>query len=315
MQKPSVLIVGAGISGIACARALRAAGVTARIVDRGQRPGGRMASRTITGRPVDLGAAYVTAEPGSPFAAVVDEWVERGLVRAWTDTVAVAGADGIHRQSTGPMRYAAPGGLRELVVDLADGLEVESNVELEELPQGYDAVVLAMPDPQARTLLESASPVRDVLDDGAGWVPSIAVVLEWDSREWDPFRFAFVNDAPELTSVADDGDRRGDGAPVLVAHTTESLARDHLDDPDGAVAPVTDAVRRLLSIPDAPVRTVAHRWTFARPAAQHPEPFLFSDGVGVCGDAWGERSSVGTAWASGDALGRAIAADGFRSAR
>jgi hypothetical protein len=308
MQNPSVLIVGAGISGVACARALRAAGITARIVDRGQRPGGRMASRTIDGRPVDLGAAYFTAEPGSPFAAVADEWLARGLVREWTDTVAVAGADGIHRHSTGPMRYAAPGGLRELVVDLAAGLEIESNVELEALPPGYDAIVLAMPDPQARGLLDSASPARGVLAEGAGWVPTIAVALEWASRDWEQFRFAFVNDVPELTSLADDGDRRGDGAPVLVAHTTESLARDHLDDPDGAIGPVTDAVRRLLSIPDAPVRSFSHRWTFARPAAQHPEPFLWSDGIGVCGDAWGQRSSVGTAWMSGDALGKAIAA-------
>ena len=113
MQKPRVLIVGAGIAGIACARALRDAGVSARVVDRGRRPGGRMASRTINGRAVDLGAAYFTAEPGTPFTEVVNGWLARGLARPWTDTVAVAGAEGIQRYSTGPMRYAAPLGLRE----------------------------------------------------------------------------------------------------------------------------------------------------------------------------------------------------------
>jgi predicted NAD/FAD-dependent oxidoreductase len=150
--------------------------------------------------------------------------------------------------------------------------------------------------------------VSEQLDDGTGWEPSAAVVLQWAARRWQPFHHAFVNDSPELTSIADDGDRRGDNAPVLVAHTTAALARLHLDNPDQAIAPVADAVQRVLSLTDGPTHTFAHRWTFARPSAQHPEPFLLADGIGVCGDAWGPRSSVGTAWASGDALGRAIAA-------
>jgi len=313
MHTSSVLVVGAGIAGVACAQALRAAGVTVRVVDRGRRPGGRMASRTIDDRVVDLGAAYFTAEPGSPFADVVAGWLNRGLARPWTDTIAVAGAEGIQRSSTGPMRYAAAAGLRGLVVDLASGLQVDQGVTVERVTAGeadgqrYDTVVLAMPDPQARRLLPDASALREILDDGSGWVPSIAVVLRWAERQWPPFHAAFVNEHPDLTTLADDGDRRGDGAPVLVAHTTEALAREFLDDPAGVIPRVSAAVQRLLALTDAPVASVAHRWSFARPAAQHPEPFLLTDGLAVCGDGWDERSSVATAWASGDALGRAIA--------
>jgi len=299
MQKPRVLIVGTGIAGIACARALRDAGVTARVVDRGRRPGGRMASRTINGRAVDLGAAYFTAEPGTPFAEVVNGWLARGLARPWTDTVAVAGPEGIQRHSTGPMRYAAPLGLRELVVDLARGIDIEQGVTVDAIPEGYDTVVLAMPDPQARRLVP--------IDNTSEWIPSIAVVLEGATREWAPFHAAFVNEHPVLTTLADDGDRRGDGAAVLVAHTTAELAREHLDDPDGAIPEVVAAVKNLLTLDDSLAHTFAHRWTFARPAAQHPEPFFLADGIGICGDAWGQRSAVSTAWASGDALGRAIA--------
>ena len=314
MQKPHVLVVGAGIAGIACAQALQSAGLVARVVDRGRKPGGRMASRTINGRTVDLGASYVTAEPGTRFGDVVSDWLERGLARPWTDTVSVAGAAGIQRLSHGPMRYAAPAGLRELVMDLARGIDIQQGVTIKHMAAGeadgqrYDTVVLAMPDPQARRLLHVESALRETLSHDSTWVPSISVVLEWAARDWQPFHTAFVNDVAEIMSLADDGDRRGDGAPVLVAHTTAALARQHLDDPDGAIAVVTDAVRRVLSLTDAPVRAFAHRWTFARPATQHPEPFLLSGSVGVCGDAWGDRASVATAWASGDALGRAIAA-------
>jgi predicted NAD/FAD-dependent oxidoreductase len=309
MQKPRILVVGAGIAGVACAQTLRSAGVAVRLVDRGRAPGGRMASRTIGGRPVDLGAAYFTAESGSAFERVVAQWVERGLAQPWTDTLAVAGPEGILSWTTGPMRYAARAGLRGLVVDLAQGLDVQQGVTVERVGPGeadgerYDTVVLAMPDPQARRLLQSPLPFP--LD--AVWEPSIAVVLEWAARDWQPFHAAFVNDSAELTTLADDGDRRGDAAPVLVAHTTEALAREFLDDPEAAVAPATAAVQRVLSLTDTPVHAVAHRWSFARPAAQHPEPFFLGDGIALCGDAWGARSSVATAWASGHALGLAIA--------
>ncbi|HYN94184.1 MAG TPA: FAD-dependent oxidoreductase, partial [Pilimelia sp.] len=55
-----MVVVGAGIAGVACARALAAGGVGVRVLERGRVAGGRMASRRFAGRPADLGAAYVT---------------------------------------------------------------------------------------------------------------------------------------------------------------------------------------------------------------------------------------------------------------
>ena len=49
-----------------------------------------------------------------------------------------------------------------------------------------------------------------------------------------------------------------------------------------------------------------HRWTFARPAEARPEPYGLVDGIGACGDGWSAPSRVEAAWASGDALGRAL---------
>ena len=105
----TTVVVGAGLAGVACARTLRAAGAPVVLVDRGRRLGGRMASRRIDGRVVDLGASYLTVSDPE-FAAVVDDWQQRGLARPWTDTFAVAGGE----PKTGPLRWAAPGGLRSL---------------------------------------------------------------------------------------------------------------------------------------------------------------------------------------------------------
>lgn len=312
MPSSPTTVVGGGIAGTACARVLAEAGVAVRVLDRGRRPGGRMASRTLHDRTVDLGASYLTAEEGSPFAAVVRDWVDRGLARPWTDTFAVAGPEGLRSTTTGPVRYAAPRGTRSLVADLAAGLDVESGrtvatvgpgpqVDGEDVP----AVVLAMPDPQARRLLDPATAGR-LLDDRP-WEPSLAVVLGWSRRHWPAdLHGAFVHDDPAVTWVADDGDRRGDGAPVLVAHTTAELAAAHLEDPDAAAGPVAAAVGRALGVDVPPEWTTVHRWTYARPAEARSEPFGLADGIGVCGDGWSAPSKVQAAWTSGTALGRAL---------
>lgn len=301
--RDDVVVVGAGLSGVACARELHAAGIGVRLLDRGHVPGGRMASRTLWERRVDLGASYFTVSDGG-FAALVDDWARRGLAREWTDTFAVLGDD--ERDTTsGPVRWGATHGLRSLVEDLATGLDVERRQVESVAETDAGVVVLAMPDPQARRLVGD-HPVADSLD--REWEPVIAVAARWADRTWD-LDGAFVNGDPDLGWIADDGRRRGDGAPVLVAHTTPELAARHLDDPSGAAPAALAALRRLLDLGE-PEDVHVHRWTFARPVGERTVPYALVDGdrlVGVCGDGWGETPRVETAWLSGVRLGRALA--------
>lgn len=310
-----VTVVGAGISGLSCARSLAAAGRAVRVLDRGRRPAGRMASRTMDGRPVDLGASYLTATDNSAFAALVADWVHRGLARPWTDTFAVAGPDGLRRTTSGPLRYGAPGGLRTLVEDLATGLTVARQHTVQQVTPGpavdgvpVPAVVLAMPGPQSARLLDPGTEAGR-LAAAEEWRPVLAVVLGWSGRRWPAdLHGAFVHDSPVLEWIADDGDRRGDGAPVLVAHTSSDFAARHLPEPDAAVPQVVAAVRTVLGIDGDPEWTAVHRWSFAKPAAPREEPFWLADGMGLCGDGWHAPSKVESAWASGRALGTALAA-------
>lgn len=301
-----VAVVGAGISGAVCARVLREHGIAAELIERGRAPGGRMASPELHGRRVDLGAAYFTAKEPD-FVAAVERWSAEKLVRDWTDTLDVFSADG-RRSTSGPMRYATPGGLRSLVrATLPDDVRCERVVDsLDELD--HDAIVLAMTDPQAARLAP----------DAADWVhyePVITVVAGWEQRCWPFPDAAFVNDDADVTTVADDGSRRGDGAAVLVVHTTSDRASAHLENPDDAVAPVLDALRRVMDVTAPPVWTHAHRWTFAKPVATHGEDaFGLTDHggrpLGLCGDSWCPSGAprIESAWLSGHRLGSALAA-------
>ena len=82
----TVLVVGAGIAGLACARELVDAGVPVKVFERSRVVGGRLASKRIDDRYADIGAAYITADdPG--FQGRLDSWRVAGLAHPWTDTL------------------------------------------------------------------------------------------------------------------------------------------------------------------------------------------------------------------------------------
>ena len=307
----SAVVVGAGISGIAAARTLRDAGVDVLVLDRGKRIGGRMASRRTEGRVVDTGASYFTVSDPA-FEAVVEDWRRRGLARPWTDTFSVAD-DGRLTPKPGPMRWAAPGGLRSLVEDLASGLDVREQTVRAVTPglqvdgQPADAVVLAMPDPQAKRVLDpSFTDVADALHDP--FQPVLALTARWEEAGWPALDGAFVAADPIVSWIADDGRRRDDFAPVLVAHSTPEFAAEHLEAPAEAAPLMELAVRDALGIPTEAASTHVHRWTFGKPSGTREERYVLgAELVGVCGDAWSDKPRVEAAYLSGVALGRALA--------
>lgn len=348
MSARRAVVVGAGVSGAACAQVLRSSGVQVRVLDRGRRPGGRLGTRRVeladgTEHVVDTGAAYFTvsdevsdegADPSGSaagFAGVVSGWSGADLARPWTDTLSLLGPDGPRGTTRGPQRWSAPRGLRSLVTDsLLEGLDVEAGRAVRSvgvadgLPavdsEPADAVVLAMPDPQAGRILDvDASPglasARRVL--ARAWSPVITVYAVWDEAWWPALSAGFVADDDLVSLVADDGARRGDGAPVLVAHTTGPAALAALGDPDAVIAPVLERLGPLLGVarPPAPRSAAAHRWSFASPEEAHDQPHLLTAVagglLGVCGDGWAATASgrprVEQAWRSGHELGRALA--------
>jgi predicted NAD/FAD-dependent oxidoreductase len=318
-----VVVVGGGISGIACALRLQEAGIAVRVVERSHRLGGRMAVRTehLGGKPhaVDIGASYFTVQDPR-FATVVTAWERLGLARPWTDTFFLATPDGRIGTTSSPTRWSSPRGLRSLVEQLGEGLDVTLRHEVREVRAGPDGptvdgervrgVVLAMPDPQAADLL-----VPDLAGEfgvtGRGWNPALCVWAAWPQAWWQPFDGVFVDDSGVLAWVADDGSRRGDGAPVLVAHTTAGFAESRLDDVASGVEPVLSEMPAVLgagAMPE-PEWVRVHRWALASPRHTRREPFALHDAmIGVCGDAWGSRSRVEQAWLSGHLLGAELAA-------
>ena len=234
---PEVIVVGAGMAGLACARALADHGVAVRVLDKGRGIGGRMATRRValpgpdrqTELRFDHGAQYVTArDPG--FAAVLDGAAAAGAAAVW--------------DRTGPRpRFTGLPGMSGLARHLAAGVEVVQGAAVTGLRRtraGWalhlgatvmtaPRVVLAIPAPQAAALLGAA----DVAPGGqaGGQAGRLLEAL------------AGVRMAPCLTLMAafpaggaPDADLRDAGSPDTGPRATSPLGARFLVDADHPLA-------------------------------------------------------------------------------
>ena len=80
---PTVAVIGAGISGLTCARTLADHGVPVIVFEKSRGVGGRMATRRCEhGAAFDHGAQYFTVRD-ERFRVCVDSWLHDGLVQPW----------------------------------------------------------------------------------------------------------------------------------------------------------------------------------------------------------------------------------------
>jgi predicted NAD/FAD-dependent oxidoreductase len=112
-----VVVIGAGMSGIACARALQAEGVAVRLIDKGRGIGGRIATRrtAVAGNTItfDHGVQYLDQSEG---AAAIAE-LGKGAVDAW-------------HLGDGTSRTVGTPGMAALPKALANGLNVTLNTRV-----------------------------------------------------------------------------------------------------------------------------------------------------------------------------------------
>ena len=320
----TIVVIGSGLAGLACARALRAAGISARILDKGRAPGGRAATRVSRSGPTfHHGAPYLNgAGPG--FVAAMAAATRHGAAAPWD-----ARAEGAW---VGTPDMAAL--MAHLAADLAPRQTAEIT-RIEEHAHGVtlwlgeeridaDRVALTVPAPQARRLM-AHDPALIAALAGVEMAPCQTLMVVWpEAAAPDGAHDGAPDFAPD---GAHDGAPWAGLAPIhavapfariiraagrgaLVAHADARWSRENLERPSEDIC--ADLLAHLaagLGIDAPPLFARAHRWRHARVAVALGAPCIRSSGGRVIlGGDWCLGPNAGDAWESGEALAHALIA-------
>ncbi len=309
--RPSIAIIGAGMSGAAAARVLAEAGLGVTLFDKSRGVGGRMATRRLEGGSFDHGTQFFRPK-GTRFAAAVEAWQEAGIVAAWEED-----------RYVGTPAMNAP--VKALIGDLpvVTGAAVSAltredgrwRVVAEGAPDTlFDAVLIAIPATQARPIAASA-----------GWHPE-ALVAERYAPCWTlMLGYAEPIDLPEsmaledatISWIADNSSKpdrpvpRGeDDMHCIVVHAGPDWSRETIeDDPESVLSRLYTRYVGITGIMEEPIHGGVHRWRYALVEKPLRESHLWDAALrlGACGD-WCLGPRIEAAFDSGEAAARALIA-------
>lgn len=327
----SIAVIGAGLSGSACAARLHRAGAQVTLLDKSRGLGGRMSTRRTRytdaagaehSAEFDHGAQHFSAHHPA-FQAVLADAEAAGAAARWTMRDPT-GATATRWVATPQM----PALSRHLVADLGtqrqpllghavtalrrDGAGWQLTLDDNSALGPFDRVVLAIPPAQAAVLLADPAPAWAATLAAATMQPcwtlmavTPALDLPWDVAAPTEGTLAWIarNDRkPGRSAPA--------GSATWVAQATSAWTRAHLkDDAATVTAALQQALAAHIAPPGAPAivwqHSAVHRWLYALPATSpDAAPGALWDaalGLGVCGDHLG-GGQVEAAWQCGDHL-------------
>jgi len=306
-----IAIVGAGLSGLAAAGALAAAGIPSSIFEKGRSVGGRLATQGAEQGGYDHGAQRFSVRD-EVFDSEVQAWHRAGLV------VPTEGAKGAWWLPVPSTNSLAQGLARDLPVRCSARVTALSRrdrgwwLSIEGAPDEgpFDVVLLTAPSPLSAALLAPHAMFQEALaaiEYDPCW--ALAIACDASGPGWPSTIFTEPADTSAIALLVREGLKPGrvpDGSLVrLVVHASIAFSRTHLEEREAEVAVrMRAALGAMPGLEEIRVRwSRAHRWRFARVRCALGEACLFDGarGIGVAGDGMlGPR--IEAAWLSGRAL-------------
>ena len=299
-----IVIIGAGMAGLACARRLAEAGQAAILLDKGRGIGGRVATRREGRMQFDHGAQYVNAHIAAFAAALAD-----CSVADWQD-------------GRGRTHSVGVTGMSALAKALGKGLDIRQSMQVTQVqPNGTgwrldldsetfqaERVVVTVPAPQVAGLLGQTHPLVKALD-SVRLAPCLTLMAAVSAP---PAFISQNNPDDDLAWIALDSSKPGrpqDCGSLWVAQAGEAFSTAHLEKtPDEITALMLPMLCERLGVTlDRVTHAAAHRWRYARVTQALGQPFLCNpEGTLYLGGDWCIGPRVEAAWTSGTAIAQAI---------
>ena len=307
-------VVGAGITGLAAARALVARGHHVRIFERTNGAGGRVATRIINAIELpkglsgelafDHGAQYFTVRD-QRLSELAAEWERDRAIAKWPGRIVSFDGEGWEEVNKETARYVGTPGMSSIVAAMAAGLDITFGHRVDSLDpllRDFDRVIVAVPAAQSQRLVshipELASKIGSV-----SMRPSWTVMAAFEQRVAARFDAAFVSgSALGWMARNTSKPKRNWKIDAWVLQASAAWSQAHINDqPDDVGAFLMEAFEDLIpaGLPRAFYASV-HRW---REATADPSMAVdvihdAESRVTLCGD-WLRGPRIEDAYVSG----------------
>lgn len=318
MREQRIAVIGAGISGLACAARLKSSGHHLTLFDKSRGAGGRLCTRRTDAGRFDHGAQYFTATHPT-FRQEVLRWSELGWVKIWHGQFGYWQHGKVTTDHEPKERWVGAPRMSALGRSLAKDLTIHLAHKVIDIDRAngkwvvtcengfqegdFDWIVLTCPGPQTSALLNRGAVLQEPVATFK-YAPCWSVMVRFDDTinvEFDGIQL----DHPILAWAARDNSKPDrDEGERWVIQTQASWSTDQIE-----VAPETAGLQVLLAFREAFGVQVngelmsSHRWRYANAESTHiNEPLVdIPSKIGICGDGpSGPR--VEHAWLSGHRL-------------
>ncbi|MEM6637182.1 MAG: FAD-dependent oxidoreductase [Pseudomonadota bacterium] len=302
-----IAVIGSGITGLSCASALAAAGLSPVVLDKGRGVGGRAATRRLAnGQRFDHGAGSVIAR-GPSLRAALSDATSAGAAHPIND-------DPNHRAFVGTP------GMSSIPKHIGRGLEIKQGIQVTALHEiagswhvqaqdyqaKFDRVVLTVPAPQVAPILGDGHPLsasaKDIAFDPC--LTLMAVLAGGPQTDAAP-----VDQGP-LERISCESAKPGRPAgDCWVVQADAEFSRAHLETSleDIPALLLPHLLKHTGHAPDEVHAAIGHRWRYAHATRPLGTAYLGDarQGIFIGGD-WCLGREVEHAWDSGRAIAEAI---------
>jgi hypothetical protein len=309
-----IAVIGAGMAGLTCAQQLHQAGYNVLILEKSRGLGGRIATRRLYNTRADHGTRYLQPQ-GELMQQFVQLLCDRHILQVWADPVSE------FQSLNSTSRYVAPAGMNAIAKFLGQGLQIWRSqrvraiafndshwqLSLESDPPeattdrlsevAAKAVVVAIPAPQALTLLEPLTALSTLSHQlrSVEFNPCLSVMAGYSIQlepkpDWQAVSFA---DNSYLAWVGWDSSKRAEqnrNYEVFVLQSSAEFARRYLAERDlqpagyELLAKAADCLLPWLAKPEW---MQVHRWRYAFPNRCLEQAYLAAETalpLVCCGD-------------------------------
>ena len=315
-QHYDLVIIGAGIAGLAAGRAAQDSGKSVLLVDKGRRIGGRVSTRRADGFVFNHGAQFLTARDPE-FAAVCQSAIKDNALAAW--------------QLGARDAFVGAPFMRALPMFMGTGLAIQQECEIATITADGDVIsfanangvvataaraIISAPAPQAAKLVAEVAPELVDTANAASYAPCWTALFGFDTLPAnipDDVYQAAPGTADVIGWAGWEHQRPvagSDGKYALTIQASPAWSRAHIEqDRSDNLTALRAAYEEIASVSlGTPAYAAAHRWLYAKVETAAPaEMKRVSDcgRVAIAGD-WLGGPRIEHAYLSGKAAAAMI---------